>query len=79
MQLRLMYKTGFIYKILNHLIKYLITDSLIFKVRLPLLVSFHTPAKHLITQKRQNKVCSINNPLFFQSSFYCVSFQDIVT
>lgn len=79
MQLRLVYKTGFLSNVLKHLIKYLITDSLIFKVRLPLLVSFHTPAKHLITQKRQNKVCSINNPLFFQRSFYCVSFQDIVT
>lgn len=52
MQLRLVYKTGFLSNVLKHLIKYLITDSLIFKVRLPLLVSFHTPAKAFDNTKK---------------------------
>lgn len=52
MQLRLVYKTGFLNNVLKHLIKYLITDSLIFKDQLPLLVSFHTPAKAFDNTKK---------------------------
>lgn len=74
MQLRLVYKTGFLSNILKHLIKYLITDSLIFKVRLPLLVSYHTPAKHLITQKKTKQdACVALITLFSFKEFFIVS------
>lgn len=73
MQLRLLYKTGFIYKILNHLIKYLITDSLIFKVRLPLLVSFHTPAKAFDNNKKDKTRCVALITLFSFKEVFIVS------
>lgn len=57
MQLRLVYKTGFLSNILKHLIKYLITDSLIFKDQLPLLVSFHIPAKAFDNTQKDKTRC----------------------
>lgn len=73
MQLRLLYKTGFIYIILNHLIKYLITDSLIFRVRLPLLVSFHTPAKAFDNTKKDKTRFVALITLFSFKEFFIVS------
>lgn len=73
MQLRLVYKTGFLSNILKHLIKYLITDSLIFKVRLPLLVSFHTPAKAFDNTKKDKTRCVALITLFSFKEVFIVS------
>lgn len=73
MQLRLVYKTGFLSNILKHLIKYLITDSLIFKVRLPLLVSFHIPAKAFDNTKKDKTRCVALITLFSFKEYFIVS------
>lgn len=69
MQLRLVYKTGFLSDILKHLIKYMITDSLIFKDRLPLLVSFHTPAKAFVNKKDKTRCVAFITLFSFQEVF----------
>lgn len=69
MQLRLVYKTGFLSNILKHLIKYMITDSLIFKDRLPLLVSFHTPAKAFVNKKDKTRCVALITLFSFKEVF----------
>lgn len=73
MQLRLVYKTGFLSNILKHLIKYLITDSLIFKDQLPLLASFHTPAKAFDNTQKDKTRCVALITLFSFKEVFIVS------
>lgn len=55
------------------MIKYLITDSLIFKVRLPLLVSFHIPAKAFDNTKKYKTRCVALITLFSFKEVFIVS------